>query len=252
MSPICRPDLISAGVALRHSRKHERDLVHAVSCVEVRQVPGRLVKDRPLVSAAEAIGPSASPSTAALIRGSAAISSSPTRVPWETPQNPTGPGCSASTTGTSSSERTTATVYPLLVRRVARATTPGEVWSWPPPGASRTNPRGAEAGLNRCMMDLPGCAGTQRPLSNSGRTARARGRECPASCRGNGTHLLRSTWCRTGYRAHGTQDDPIPIHVVQMPHPARTSPRVARAARIRGGVPLGDPVFGTVIDRIRW
>jgi hypothetical protein len=34
------------------------------------------------------------------------------------------------------------------------------VWSWPPPGASRIRPRGAEAGLKRCMEDLPGCAST--------------------------------------------------------------------------------------------
>jgi hypothetical protein len=57
----------------------------------------------------------------------------------------------------------------------------------------------------------------RRPLSNSGRTARDRGRECPASCRGNGTHLLRSSRCRTGYRAHGTSKVArFPIAVIHM------------------------------------
>ena len=53
----------------------------------------------------------------------------PTRAPWERPHSPTGPGCSARTAGTSSSDRTTATAYPRSVRLAARATTPGEVWS---------------------------------------------------------------------------------------------------------------------------
>jgi hypothetical protein len=73
------------------------------------------------------------------------------------------------------------------------------------------------------MHDRPsGCVDTRRPLSNSGQTARDRGPECPANCRGNGTHLLRSSWSRKGYRAHATSKVvPIPIPVLHMPYPAR-------------------------------
>src|SRR3954454_2062175 len=132
------------------------------------------------------MGPSASPSTAAVIRGSAASSGKPTRAPWDKPQNPTGPTCSASRPGTVSSERTTATAYLRSVRWAARATTPGDVWSWPPPGARSTKPRGGEAGLKMCITDLSGSVGTRRSLLNSDRTARDRDLECPPSCCGNG------------------------------------------------------------------
>lgn len=88
---------------------------------------------------------------------------------------------------------------PSSVRRAARATTPGESSSRTQPGASRTNQRADEAGLKRCITDLPGCAGppgASRLLTCNGMRPRSR---VPNQPHGNGTRLLRS-----GRRARGS------------------------------------------------
>ena len=109
------------------------------------------------------------------------------------PQKPTGSGCSASTAGTSSSERTTATAYPSSVRAAGAGNDAGRG------GLGHRGRAGldrAEPGRVEEMHDGPlGCMDTPGGRCRTQVKLRATADGVPNQPQWERDSLLRSSWC---------------------------------------------------------